>query len=167
MYVLVKHGEPMPRGEIARLALKRAFALGSAYDWRGTPQGMAGLEAYLADVTDPTKDFARTEEWFCWAAFERLTARRCCAMWLRSAAADVTGKARDSALAAAEHYGRAFEFYESYGSEVSACEPKPRTLRDRARTPERIAVIAPFLEQGIAAEKAGLEALGQAVRALG
>jgi hypothetical protein len=147
--------------------LKRALAKGSAHDWRGTPQGIAGLQAYLADVTDPTKDFARTEEWFCWAAFERLAARRCCAVWLRSVAADVTGKARDSALAAAEHYGRAFEFYESYGSEVSTCEPTPRTLRERARAPERIAVIAPHLEQGIAAEQAGLQALEQAVRALG
>ena len=165
VYVLVKQGEPMPRDEIARLASKRAFAFGSTHDLRGTPQGMAALEAYLADVTNPAKDFARTEEWFCWAAFERLAARRCCAVWLRAVAANFTGRARDSALAAAECFGRAFEFYESDGSEVSACEPKPRTLRERARSPERIAVIAPLLEQGIAAERAGLEALEQAVHA--
>ena len=167
VYVLVKHGEAMPPGEIARLALKRALAKGSAHDWRGSPQGVAGLQAYAADVTDPTKDFARTEEWFCWAAFQRLTARRCCAVWLRSMAAAVGGKTRDAVLAAAQHYEQAFQSYERYRAEVSTHELPPQPLRERARTPERIAVIAPLLEQGIAAEKAGLEALSEVVRALG
>ncbi len=166
VYVLVKQGEPMPRKEITRLALKRALAKGAAHDWRGEPQGMAALRAYAADVADSTKDFAQTEEWFCWAAFERLSARRCCAVWLRSAAADLGGSVRKPALAAAEHYGRAFDYYEEYGGEVFACEPAPRTLRERARTPERIAVITPLLEQGIAAEGEALKAMEQAVRAM-
>ncbi|MFH1417412.1 MAG: hypothetical protein ABII12_03890 [Planctomycetota bacterium] len=167
VYVLVKQGEPMPRGEITRLALKRALAKGAAHDWRGEPQGMAALRAYAADVADPTKDFSQTEEWFCWAAFERLAARRCCEVWLRSVAAEFAGQARNSALAAAKHYGRASEWYARYGYEVSTCEPVPRSLRDRARVPERIAAIAPLLEQGIAAEQAGLAALEETVRALG
>lgn len=166
VYVLVKRSDPMPRDEVTRLALKRAFAKGSAHDWRGTPQGLAALRAYAADVADPSKDFARTEEWFCWAAFERLMARRCCAVWLRSAAAAVGEKARASLMVAAEQYERAFKCYESYLSEVSDREPMRQALRERARAPERIKVIVPLLEQGIAAEKAGLEALGQATCAM-
>jgi len=156
----------MPRGDIAWLALKRAAAKGSAHDWEGTPQGVAGLQAYLADVSDAAKDFEKAEEWFCWAAFERLMARKCCAVWLRATAADVAGKARNSVLAAAEQYARAFDFYDQYRSEVSAGEPTPLTLQERARTPERIAVIAPLLEKGIAAETAGLQTLKEAARTL-
>ncbi len=39
------------------------------------------------------------------------------------------------------------------------------SLRERARTPERIAVIADILEKGIVAETAGLAALKRAVAA--
>ena len=166
VYVLVKEHDALRRDEITRRSLERAVAKGSAHQWRGTPQGMAALQAYLADVRDTTKSFAQTEEWFCWAAFERLMARRCCEIWLGKTAEKLKGEARKLTLIAAGHYGQAFEHYEEYRSEVSADEQSTESLRDRARTPERVAVIAPLLEQGIAAEAAGLEALRGVVRKL-
>jgi hypothetical protein len=39
---------------------------------------LAALRAYLSDVADSSKSLAKCEEWFCWAAFQRLMARRCC-----------------------------------------------------------------------------------------
>lgn len=50
---------------------------------------------------------------------------------------------------------------------VNGGEPSPLTLQERARTPERIAVIVPILEQGIAEEEAGFCELKEAVSALG
>jgi hypothetical protein len=114
-------------------------------------------------VQDPAKDFAESGEWFCWAAFERLMARKCCEVWLPSAAGQVDGAAREHILAASRHYGRAWEFYEQFRSEVQGGEPTPLGLRERARTPERIAVIGPLLEQGIIAEAEGLRALRKGV----
>jgi len=163
VYVLVKQRDALPREQITRLALKRAVFKGSAHDWHETRQGMAALRAYLADVRDPARDFASTGEWFCWAAFERLMARRCCAVWLQSAAEQLAGEARDRTLTAAGHYEQAFEHYERYRSEVSAGEPTPRSLQERARAPQRIATIAPLLERAIAAERDGLAALERAV----
>ncbi len=166
VYVLARKGEPMAREEITGQALKRAVAKGSRHEWEGAPQGLAALEAYLADVANPAKDFARCGEWFCWAAFERLMARKCCAVWLRSAAEGLDGQARRLVLASAGHYGEAFESYDNYRSEVGAGEPTALDLQQRARTPERLSVLTPLLEKGIAREKAGLEALRKATRSL-
>jgi hypothetical protein len=165
VYSLVKRRDPTPRDQIRRLALKRAIAFGEANDWNGTPQGTAALRTYLADVRDETKQFSDAEEWFCWAAFERLMARRCCEVWLRSSAKALGGEARGLLLEAADHYGRAFEYYDRYLTEVGAGAPL-LGLKERARTPERIAVIAEILERGIEAEVAGLAALKQAVALL-
>ena len=155
-----------PVENITHLALERAVAKVEPHDHDGTPQGLAALRAYLADVADPGKDFAATQEWFCWAAFERLLARRCCELWLRSAADRLDGEAREHTLQAAEHYGCAATYYDRYRTEVSDGVPPSSGLRERARVPDRIAVIAPLLEQGISAEAAGVGALVRAVRAL-
>jgi len=72
------------------------------------PQGRAALRTYLADVSDETKDFSKTEEWFCWAAFERLMARRCCEVWLRSTAKSLPKEVRTLLLSSAESYGNTF-----------------------------------------------------------
>lgn len=167
VYVLVKERDELRRDEITHKALKRAAVKGSAHEWKGAPQGMAALQSYLADVADPTRSFDETEEWFCWAAFERLMARRCCEVWLRSAAVHLKGKARDLTLAAARHYGQAFAIYERYRSEISTGESTRLSLRERARTPERISVIVPILEEAIAAEAKGLSVLKRAVETLG
>jgi hypothetical protein len=164
VYSLVKQRDPKPRDQIRRLALKRAVAFGEADDWKGTPQGTVALRTYLADVLDETKSFSDTEEWFCWATFERLMARRCSEVWLRSSAEHLDGDARALVAEAADNYGEAFRCYDRYLSEVGAGAPR-LSLRERARTPERIAVIADILERGIEAETAGLEALKQAVAA--
>ncbi len=163
VYVLEKQQEPLPRAAITRQALQRAVAKGSPHVWRETPQGLAGLRAYLADVTDPEKDFIENEEWFCWAAFERLMARRCCEVWLRSVAEQFTGTVGDILLGAAEKYGKAFTLYNEYLLEVRGDEPAHMSLHDRVRSTERIAVIAPLLEKGIAAEAEGLKMLGHVV----
>jgi hypothetical protein len=128
-------------------------AKGRAHSHEGIPQGLA----------DPSKDFAGAGEWFCWVAFERLMARCCCEIWLRSAAEQLDGNARKVVLDAAESYGEAFQCYDHYRSEVGAGEPSPPSNEERARTPDRIAVTAGILERGIAAEAAGLDALAQAV----
>jgi len=165
VYVLKRKRDASPRDEITRRALTRAAAKGSAHRWGGIPQGMAALQAYLADVQDASKCFDETEEWFCWAAFERLMARRCGEVWLRSTAGQLTDRADELTLVAAERYGKAFERYERYLSEVSAGAQSAKSLRDRARTPRRIAVIAPLLEEAVAAEGEGLVALEQAIQA--
>lgn len=94
-------------------------------------------------------------------------ARRCCDVWLRSAAAYLTDTARDLALEAARHYGEAFSSYDKYRSEICTGENTPVGLRERARAPERIAVIVPILEEAIAAEAKGLSVLKRAVETLG
>ncbi|MCP3920239.1 MAG: BtrH N-terminal domain-containing protein [bacterium] len=155
-----------PAENITRLALERALAKSVAHEYDGTPQGLAALRAYLGDVVDPSKDFAATEEWFCWAAFERLLARRCCELWLGTVADRLDGDAREPTLRAAEHYGRAAACYDAYRAEVAGGAARQGGLCERARTPDRIAVIAPLLEQGIDAEAAGVDALERAVGAL-
>ena len=164
--VFEKAGEPAPRKQFLREALQRAVAKGSAHEADGELQGVAALEAYLADVKDPSKDFADSGEWFCWAAFQRLMARRCAAVWLTRIVSELTGDVASHVQKAAQHYQQAFECYEEYRQEVQGGEPTPLSHEQRARTPERIAVIGPLLEAGIEAEKAGLASLTKAVVAM-
>jgi hypothetical protein len=123
---------------------------------------MNALRSYLADVQDPAKDFARTSEWFCWATFERLMARRCAEVWLRSVAERLEGTIAQRVAAAADLYGEAFRWYDRYLGETQGCDPPRPTLWERVRSPDRIATIAPLLENGIAAEAKGLDALAEA-----
>jgi len=162
VYSLVKVREARSSEEIRRAALERAVGKSRAKPWQGTPQGLAALRAYLADVSDVTKDFAHVQEWFCWAAFERLMARRCAEVWLRSVAGDTEGTARMPLAEAAARYGEAFQSYERFRAAVQIGPPTPDRLQ-RARAPERIAALADHLQQGIAAEEAGTEALERAV----
>ena len=167
VYVLVPQREPLPVKQIAEMAVQRAARIGAPHVWDGVPQGQAALEAYLGDVANPDRDFAQCAEWFCWAAFERLLARKCAALWLRRMA-ELLGPPHDEPLnAAAEHYAAAYEHYEQYRATVMAGEPHAASLQQVARTPERIAVIAPLLSAGIAAEKRGLEAVQVAARKRG
>lgn len=166
VYSFVKEGEAKSRKEIIRASLHRAVRKGKELEWEGVPQGMAALRAYLADVSDPEKDFAEVQEWFCWAAFERLLARRCAEVWLGSVATAFQGALREPLLRAARHYGEAFRGYDRYMGEVQACDPPGRTLEERARSPERIRIIAPILEGAIAEEWRGLEALEEVVENL-
>jgi hypothetical protein len=165
VYVLVAQHPPLPREQILRLSLRRAVEIGSAHTWQGTLQGLAALQAYLSDVGDASKSFANCEEWFCWATFQRLMARRCGELWLRSVAKKTFGKGRDLVLTAGKRYGEAFEHYDRYLAELRL-EPTPADLHERSRTPERIAVITRLLQEGITAEAAGLDALAQAVAML-
>ena len=165
--VFVKSGDPLPWDQITRDALEHAVRKGSAHEAHGAPQGMAALEAYLADVRDPSKDFADVGEWFCWAAFERLMARKCAAVWLDRIAGELPAAAAKHVRTASRHYSQAFERYDEYRSEVNGGEPSPLTVEQRARMPERIAVIGPLLEEGVACETAGLKSLRNAVAALG
>jgi hypothetical protein len=167
VYTLVRRREAPPDERVLRSALERAVAKGKAHTWKGIPQGAAALQDYRDDVADATKLFSATEEWFCWAAFERLMARRCCEVWLRSTAEHLDARARELTLAAAERYGEAFGCYDRYRSLVHGGEPTPLSLQERARTPERIAIIVDVLDQGIAAEAKGLSALEQVVATLG
>ena len=75
------------------------------------------------------------------------------------------GREAEHVRAAAKHYGEAFRSYDRFRAEVEDGAP-PASQRERARTAERIAVIAPLLERGIAAEVRALDALGRAVAAL-
>ena len=166
VYSFVKAGDGRPGQEITRATLERAVAKGKEHAWEGVPQGLAALRRYHADVSDPAKDFAACSEWFCWAAFERLMARRCAEVWLRSVAGTRTGDVKRLIATAADRYGAAFRCYDRYLAETQGCDPPGRTLTERARTPERIEVIVPLLERGIAEEAAGLEGLEEALRLL-
>jgi hypothetical protein len=152
--VLTRNGKERPQELIIYAALARAVEAASPHEHNGVPQGLAALEAYLADVEDATKDFKDVGEWFCWATFERLEARWCCANWLRRAADVFHGEAQDRILAAADHYERAFQLYEQYRQEIQ--KPDNRSL-------ERIAVAAPILKKAIGEERAGLEEMQKAL----
>lgn len=167
VYVLVRETEPLPWEEITVQALKRAVQKGSPHEDNGGPAGLAALKAYLADVQDPGKDFEGLGEWFCWAAFERLMARKCAATWLQRATELVPGRARRHVLDAAAGYEQAYRCYEDYRAAVCAGEPTPVSLEQRARTSERIAAIAPLLAGGIEAEARGIDSLRKAVAQLG
>ena len=166
-YVLARTSDGAPWDRIVPEALRRAVRKGAPHEWGGAPQGLAALKAYLADVRDPAKDFASRGEWFCWATFSRLGARKCAAVWLESLSRTLPRAAGKHLSSAAGHYRKAFAAYEQNRSTVAAGEPTPLTLQQRARTPERIAVIAPILAEGIEAESAGLTALENAVSVLG
>jgi len=163
VYSFVKRHEARPHDEIRRAALERAVERGTAHSWKGSPQGMAALQCYLADVSDVTKDFADNGEWFCWAAFERLMARRCCEVWLHRTAQGLAGKVRTLVSEAAECYGEAFKWYDLYRSEMGAGESAPRSNEEKARAPDRIAATTQILESGIEAESKGLDVLARAV----
>jgi hypothetical protein len=167
VYVLVKKGEPQPRDAMLRESLARAVAKASPHNWKGVPQGLSALEAYLADVENPQKDFEKCGEYFCWATFERLSSRRCCATWLARLADLLGGEAKAPLVAAAKHYEEAFGLYEEFRKATLSGEETNLKLRERARTPERIKVIAPILRAGIEAERKGLEEMKKALETLG
>lgn len=166
VYSFVRSGEPLPKQEVTRSALLRAVQKGSAHEWHGVPQGLAALHAYLADVRDPTKTFEETPEWFCWATFERLMARRCSEVWLRAVAKTLSGDVRRSIAMAADHYGEAFRHYDLFLGETRAYDGPRPTLHERARAMERIERCAPLLERGIGEETLGLQVLAAAVQRL-
>jgi hypothetical protein len=162
VYAFVRTGAPKPPKDIRLAALRRAVDKGLGHEWNGVPQGLNALRSYLADVRDPEKDFAETPEWFCWATFERLMARRCAEVWLRSVAAVLEGPVAQKVAAAANQYGEAFQWYDRYREETQGYDRPRPTLWERARAPHRIDTIVPLLEKGIAAEARGLEALAEA-----
>ena len=166
VYVFVRERESLPSQDIVVEALQRAVGKAANHEWRDVPQGMAALRAYRNDVADPSKDFNACAEWFCWAAFERLMARKCAAAWLESASTTVTGEAAKHLNRAAEHYGKAWKHYEEYRIALQAGEPTPESLQQRARTPERISVILPILDRAIEEETKGIGALEEAVAVL-
>ena len=166
VYTFVREKEARPQNEINRTALGRAVAKGREILWRGVPQGLAALRQYAMDVSDPSKDFSECSEWFCWAAFERLMARRCCEVWLGSVAESLNGDAKEVIATAAGRYGEAYRHYGLYLSEVRGCDPSRPTLHERARTPERIKAATPHLERAIAEEASGLDALEEALNLL-
>lgn len=166
VYSFVKEREPRPRDEITRAALGRALAKGKEHEWKGVPQGLAALRHYLSDVLDPTKDFSECSEWFCWATFERLMARRCSEVWLRCVAGTQPGDAKGLLTVAADHYGEAFRYYDRYLGETEGCTSPHLNLQERTRTPERIRAVAPLLERAIAEEAVALEALEEAMKLL-
>ena len=63
-------------------------------------------------------------------------------------------------------YGKAFRHYELYLGEVHGSDPSRPTLRERARTPERIRAATPHLERAIAEETSGLDTLEEALKLL-
>jgi len=162
--VLVRKRNPLPERELHLRALERAVRLGSAHAWSGVPQGLAALEAYAADVADPSQDFATTGEWFCWATFNRLDARKCAAIWLEQAA-QVLGESELSRAAACYHL--AYESYAQYRKAVGAGESQDKSLQERVRTPANAAEVSSLLRRGIEHERAGLEAMAAALEKLG
>ncbi len=162
--VLVRKHDPVPARELHLRALARAVMFGLAHTWNGVPQGLAALEAYAADVADASYDFAETGEWFCWATFNRLDARKCAAAWLEQAA-QVLDEVELSK--AATCYRRAYESYAQYRKAVGAGEPQESSLQQRMRTSAKAEQVSAILRQGIEHERAGLEAMAAALGKLG
>jgi hypothetical protein len=177
--VLVKKHPEDPRDTIWQDALHRAVRFGTGREapkrHDGILRGPAALQAFLADIQDPGKSFEQGPgasfpnepgSWLCWAGLERLCARQCCGKWLKAVAGTFDKELRVLLSSAAEHYVHAGEYYDRFRREVEAEPGSPLSLRERARTPKRIAVIGPLLERGIAEESAGLDALQKAVAVL-
>jgi hypothetical protein len=151
---LVKKGDPLPKQELYVKALQRAVMYATPHDSGGVPQGLAALEAYAADVADPSKDFAKCGEYFCWATFERLMARRCAAVWLERAAEEL-----DQFLglgAAVARYQHAYDLYDEYRRAVGGGDPNSGITPEQLRSPEKIAQIVPLLRRALDEERAGL-----------
>jgi hypothetical protein len=163
VFVLKRTGQPVSRVRLYREALQRAVQKASPHEFGGVAQGLAALEAYRNDVADPNKSFEKRAEWFCWAAFERLSARMCCAEWLRMAADTLGGDARQPLLDAAEHYAKAFVLHERYRVAAHAGDPAQTNVLRYARAPENVAVMLPLLDRAIAEERAGVEEMRRAV----
>lgn len=159
LYALKKVKDSEPADQITIRALKRAVEKASPHEWNNVPQGLSALEAYYADVANPEKDFADGGGWFCWSAFERLSSRYCCGVWLKRVAQNFDEEIGSSLLSASENYNSAYQQYERYRSELKAGLETDASVEERARTPERIAVLAPILRAAIDAEKQGLENL--------
>lgn len=158
---LVKKGDPLPKRELYVKALQRAVMYATPHDPGGVPQGLAALEAYAADVADPSKDFANCGEYFCWATFERLMARRCAAVWLERAAEEL-----DQFLglgAAVARYQHAYELYQEYRKAVGGGNPNSGMTPEQLRSPEKIAQIVPLLRRALDEERAGLHEISVAL----
>ena len=152
--VLVEQGDPLPKRELYLNALQRALKYAAAHDSGGVPQGLAALEAYAVDVADPGKDFANCGEYFCWATFERLMARRCAAVWLQRAAQELDQSFELGAAVA--RYQRAYELYDEYRRAIGAGDPNSGVTREQLRSPEKIEQAVPLLQHAINEERAGL-----------
>jgi len=163
VYSLVGEGSGRHPGEIRRAALARAVGKATASDWKGVPQGIDALKRYLADVRDPDRDFRDCQAWFCWAAFQRLMARRCAAVWLGKVARLESGGARQSLSLSAEHYAEAFRWYERYLNAIRSSR-SPRDLSEPPSIEDRIERLGPLLEHGIAEEAEGLATLAESMR---
>jgi hypothetical protein len=163
VYAFVREGRARGRDEITAEALSRAVAKGKEHEWKGVPQGLSALRRYLADVSDLSKDFRETPEWFCWAAFQRLMARRCAQVWLASVAGTLPRSERMLLEKAASAYGAAFRYYDRYLGEVRESSLPRHSRRHGTRSAERIWAIVPLLAQGIGAEERGLDHLEEVV----
>jgi hypothetical protein len=157
VYVLTRVGEPVAPRQLALDALQRAVGKAT--------EAQPALDAYASDVADPARDFAKCEEYFCWATFERLCARQCAAVWLRSVAETIGGDARQHLRTAAACYDQAHDAYVRFAKACVAGEQTTLSFRERARTAERIAAMIPPLRDGVAAERAGVAAMQRAMLA--
>jgi hypothetical protein len=162
VYSFVRERDPLSKQEIVRAALRRAWDRGRRHVHDGVPQGLAGLHAYQADIGDPERSFQEAQEWLCWAALQRLMARRCSEVWLRTVAAEVPD-ASPFLRAAAQCYGKAFRHYRRFRQELGASASRGQP---DSRVPERSPAAVRALGRGIEAEAAGLAALEEAVEQL-
>lgn len=167
VYAFVQEGIARGQEEITAEALGRAVAKGRGHEWQGVPQGLSALRSYLADVCDTSKDFQEAPEWFCWAAFERLMARRCAQVWLESVAEGLPRTEKALLEQAAAGYGRAFQCYNRYLGEVRGPDPDHHSFQHRTRSDERVWTLAPLLAEGIGAEERALDHLEEVVDRLG
>jgi hypothetical protein len=159
---LVRSGEPLPKGELYLRGLQRAVHYASPHEAEGVPQGLAALEAYVADVADESKDFEGCGEYFCWAAFERLEARKCCATWLRRVGEELTDFGPYSA---ADRYQRAWELYEQFRTAVGG--GVEGSAKDLPRRPETIAAVVPLLRRALNEERSALSELAVSLAEMG
>lgn len=159
--VLVEGQEAVPRDELLLMALERAARFASPGE--GDPRtGLAAVEAFVGDMSDPEKTFEDCGDWFGWASLERLTARKCCAIWLNSIADElVVGE--ESLRAAAIHYLRAAYLYHSWRFGVLGLREKGD---EQARAPEKVAALAPVLQEALTQETLALADLEEALAEL-
>jgi RNA polymerase sigma factor (sigma-70 family) len=167
--VLERRGEPIRASERLRRGLHAAVDAAHAGPSRGTLHGLAGLDAFAADVADLSKDFDHCQEYLCWASFNWLSARRAAAAWLSEAADDpqTPEPIRATLRQAASSYSDAAAAYTRFVDEVARIGPDQARNQTRSFAETRAHAARPeilaMLQEGIAAEKRGAQQIEKAL----
>jgi hypothetical protein len=167
---------PSPR-ESALAVLKGIPEWAGEYDegrqYAAGGEGLAGIAAYAADIADTSKrgDYIAGPWRGCHAINPLWTARRLPPVYLRRAAREFDGQARQHVLAAADRYAAAYEAWQEWnrrlGGAVTGGEDADGTPPTAWDSPDARAAGAAAVRQALEHERAAVAAIKEALAATG